>query len=66
VPVEAGFEVLGHAVDWCQAIAGTTQVRPDLIVMTAGMPDTLGAAVIQEISQRTIAPVVLLSRHERG
>src|SRR5689334_20852090 len=39
VLVEAGFEVLGHAVDWCEAVAVATQVRPDLIVMAAGLPD---------------------------
>jgi response regulator NasT len=65
VLVEAGFEVLGHAVDWCEAVAVATQVRPDLIVMAAGLPDTPGATVVQEISQRTIAPAVLLTEPSR-
>jgi response regulator NasT len=60
VLVGAGFEVHGPAADRCQAVAVAAVVRPDLVVLDVGSPDTDVPAVIREIGDRTAAPMVLL------
>ena len=61
----AGFDVLDCAVGWFPAVAVAAEVRPDLIVMDVGSPDTSGHAVIREMSQRASAPVLLLTGPSR-
>jgi response regulator NasT len=60
VLVGAGFEVHGPAMYRCQAVAVAAVVRPDLVVLDVGSPDTDVPAVIREIGDRTAAPMVLL------
>ena len=61
VLIDAGFELVGDARDCRQAVVETAMVRPDLLVLEIGMPDTDADAVIREFTDQAIAPVVLLT-----
>jgi len=61
VLVGAGFEVFQNAAGCYQAVNRAAAYRPDLVVMDVRTPGTHGSGVIREITDRAIAPVVLLT-----
>jgi AmiR/NasT family two-component response regulator len=58
---EEGYDVVGQAGDGVTAVALTTELRPDLVVMDVKMPKLDGIAAAAQIAQARIAPVVMLT-----
>ena len=58
---EEGFEVVGEAADGEQAVAMAELHRPDLVVCDVKMPKMDGITAAGLITDRGIAPVVLLT-----
>ncbi|MBM9462691.1 response regulator [Aeromicrobium sp. YIM 150415] len=58
---EAGYDVVAQAADGEQAIALTSQHRPDLVVMDVKMPKLDGIAAASQIARARLAPVVMLT-----
>ncbi|TXL62875.1 ANTAR domain-containing response regulator [Aeromicrobium terrae] len=59
--VEAGYDVVAQAGDGEQAVALTTEHRPDLVVMDVKMPRLDGIEAASQIARERIAPVVMLT-----
>ncbi|MGI9085967.1 MAG: ANTAR domain-containing response regulator [Aeromicrobium sp.] len=59
--VEAGYDVVAQAGDGEQAVALTTEHRPDLVVMDVKMPRLDGIAAAAQIASDRLAPVVMLT-----
>jgi response regulator NasT len=66
VLIGAGFEVVGHASDCRQAVVVTATVRPDLVVLEIGLPDPAASDALREMTDQTVAPVVLLTTPSRS
>ncbi len=58
---EAGYDVVAQAADGEQAVALTTEHRPDLVVMDVKMPRLDGIAAASQIARARLAPVVMLT-----
>ena len=58
---EEGYEVVGQAGDGEAAVALTTELRPDLVVMDVKMPKLDGISAAEKIAADRIAPVVMLT-----
>ena len=58
---EEGYDVVGQAGDGEVAVALTTDLRPDLVVMDVKMPKLDGISAAEQIAERPIAPVVMLT-----
>jgi len=58
---EAGYEVVAQANDGEQAIALSSEHRPDLVVMDVKMPRLDGIAAAAEIARGRVAPVLILT-----
>jgi response regulator NasT len=58
---EEGYEVVGQAGDGEAAVALTTELRPDLVVMDVKMPKLDGISAAEQIALQRIAPVVMLT-----
>src|SRR3712207_5916484 len=58
---EEGYEVVGQAGDGEAAVALTTDLRPDLVVMDVKMPKMDGISAAEQIATARIAPVVMLT-----
>jgi two-component system, response regulator PdtaR len=58
---EEGYEVIGQAGDGEVAVALTTDLRPDLVVMDVKMPKLDGITAAEQIASGRIAPVVMLT-----
>jgi AmiR/NasT family two-component response regulator len=58
---EEGYDVVGQASDGEGAVALTTELRPDLVVMDVKMPKLDGISAAQQIASERIAPVVMLT-----
>ena len=58
---EEGYEVVGQAGDGEAAVALTTELRPDLVVMDVKMPKLDGISAAEQIATARIAPVVMLT-----
>lgn len=58
---EAGYDVVAQAADGEQAVALTTEHRPDLVVMDVKMPKLDGIAAASQIARARLAPVVMLT-----
>ncbi|CCH79235.1 putative transcriptional regulatory protein pdtaR [Nostocoides japonicum T1-X7] len=58
---EAGYDVVGQAINGEQAVELATELRPDLVIMDVKMPvlDGLGAA--EQIGDAGICPVIMLT-----
>jgi two-component system, response regulator PdtaR len=58
---EEGYDVVGQAGDGEAAVALTTDLRPDLVVMDVKMPKLDGISAAEQIATERIAPVVMLT-----
>ncbi len=58
---EAGYAVVAQAADGEQAVALTSEYRPDLVVMDVKMPKLDGIAAASQIARARLAPVVMLT-----
>ena len=58
---EEGYEVVGEAGDGEAAVALTTELKPDLVVMDVKMPKLDGISAAEQIAATRIAPVVMLT-----
>ena len=58
---EEGYEVVGQAGDGEAAVALTTDLKPDLVVMDVEMPKLDGISAAERIASDRIAPVVMLT-----
>jgi len=59
--VEEGYRVVGQAGDGARAVALAESERPDLVVMDVKMPRLDGISAAEQIAERRIAPVVMLT-----
>src|SRR5689334_16657624 len=59
--VEAGYDVVAQAGDGEEAVALTSEHRPDLVVMDVKMPRLDGIEAASQIARERIAPVVMLT-----
>jgi response regulator NasT len=58
---EEGFDVVGEAADGEQAVALADELKPDLVICDIKMPKMDGIAAAAAITERRIAPVVMLT-----
>jgi response regulator NasT len=58
---EEGFDVVGEAADGEQAVALAGELKPDLVICDIKMPKMDGIAAAGVITERRIAPVVMLT-----
>jgi AmiR/NasT family two-component response regulator len=58
---EEGYAVVGQAGDGQRALQLVEETRPDLVVLDVKMPRLDGISVASSITERRIAPVVLLT-----
>ena len=58
---EEGYDVVGQAEDGEKAVALTTELRPDLVILDVKMPRLDGIAAAEQIARARIAPVVILT-----
>jgi AmiR/NasT family two-component response regulator len=58
---EEGYDVVGQAGDGESAVALTTELRPDLVVMDVKMPKLDGISAAEQIASKRLAPVVMLT-----
>jgi two-component system, response regulator PdtaR len=58
---EAGYEVVGEAVDGQQAIDLTEALRPDLVILDVKMPGLDGISAAEQIVGTATAPVIMLT-----
>jgi response regulator NasT len=58
---EEGFDVVGEAADGEQAVALAEDLKPDLVICDIKMPKMDGIAAAGIITERRIAPVVMLT-----
>jgi AmiR/NasT family two-component response regulator len=58
---EAGYDVVGEAVDGQQAIDLTEALRPDLVILDVKMPGLDGISAAEQIVSTATAPVIMLT-----
>jgi response regulator NasT len=58
---EEGFDVVGEAADGEQAVALAEELSPDLVICDIKMPKLDGIAAATQISEKRIAPVIMLT-----
>ncbi|MCO5175650.1 MAG: response regulator [Thermomicrobiales bacterium] len=56
-----GYDVVGEAGDGREAIELSEKLRPDLVMMDIRMPEVDGITAAQDLAERRIAPVVILT-----
>ena len=64
VAEEAGYTVVGRAMDGRQAVEMTTELRPDVILMDVKMPNLDGIEAAEIIQDRCPTPVVILTAYD--
>ncbi|MFV9503316.1 MAG: ANTAR domain-containing response regulator [Oscillochloridaceae bacterium umkhey_bin13] len=60
---EQGYLVVGEVGDGQSAINLTRQIRPDLVLLDIKMPHLDGISAARQISDETLAPVLLLTAY---
>lgn len=58
---EAGYDVVGQAVDGAEAVELAKQLAPDVIIMDVKMPRLDGISAAERIAEAGLAPVVMLT-----
>ncbi|GAA3822357.1 ANTAR domain-containing response regulator [Nocardioides panacisoli] len=58
---EEGYDVVGQAGDGQKAVELAEQLRPDLVILDVKMPVLDGIAAAEQIAEKRIAPVVMLT-----
>jgi DNA-binding NarL/FixJ family response regulator len=58
---DAGFDVIGEAVDARSAVAAADSLRPDMVLLDVLLPDGSGLTVARELAARPSPPVVVLT-----
>lgn len=58
---EEGYVVVGEAGDGETAVALTTELKPDFVVMDVRMPKMDGITAAEQIATQRIAPVIMLT-----
>lgn len=61
ISLEAGGYHVHEAGTGKEAIFGAAKVRPDLIILDLGLPDTDGITVLKQLREWTKTPVIILS-----
>jgi DNA-binding NarL/FixJ family response regulator len=61
VLTEAGFEVVGEAIDGASAVHEAAALRPDVVLLDIVLPDRSGLAVAAELTAGPHAPRVVLT-----
>jgi AmiR/NasT family two-component response regulator len=61
---EIGYNIIGKATNSQQAVDLTQRLRPDVVLMDIGMPDTDGIHATQLIQTSCPTPVVVLTAYE--
>ena len=56
-----GYEVVGEAANGEEAVQAAADVRPDLVLLDVGLPDTNGFEVAERIAALDHAPAVILT-----
>jgi two-component system, response regulator PdtaR len=59
--VDEGYDVVGQAADGAEAVRLAVELRPDLVVLDVKMPVLDGIAAAQQIADKRLAPVVILT-----
>lgn len=58
---EAGHDVIGESFNGLKAVELTQKLKPDLVIMDIKMPEMDGITVAKIISDKKLAPVILLT-----
>ena len=56
-----GFDVVGEALNGLDAVADTTRLVPDLVLVDVNLPDIDGFEVVERIADGADAPPVVLT-----
>jgi len=59
-----GFEVVGEAADGASAVTEVERLRPDVVLLDIGLPDTTGFDVSEQLAGKTA--VILVSSRSRA
>lgn len=62
---EAGHEIIGEAANGQEAVQLAQELRPDIVIMDVKMPVMDGLTAAQQITERGIAPVLLLTAYSQ-
>jgi DNA-binding NarL/FixJ family response regulator len=63
---ESGFEVVGEAGTGAEAIALTSDLKPDIVVLDISMPDRSGLDVAAQLRSSSSTRVLILSMHDNA
>lgn len=63
--IDAGYEVVGEAVDGAEAVALVRQTKADLAILDVMMPGTDGLTAAREIMAERLAAVVMLTAYSQ-
>jgi DNA-binding NarL/FixJ family response regulator len=58
---EAGFAVVGEAVDAASALKATARLAPDVVLLDVVLPDSSGLAVAAQLAATPAPPRVILT-----
>jgi DNA-binding NarL/FixJ family response regulator len=58
---EAGFEIVGEAVDGVSALAAVRELRPEVVLLDVQLPDLDGFAIAEQIAECGAAPAIVLT-----
>ena len=62
-----GYDVVGEAADAAEALTAAEALRPEVVLLDVGLPDSDGLEVARKISERQPeTSIVLISSRDRG